>query len=96
MVAEQLVTETSFFCKKPDVLRKYIYEKEEERTEMEGSKGCPLFRRPESLSFGKGIGYCDMDGNSTNCDSDIKLCEKPDALKQYLERQLSKFEEKGN
>jgi len=37
-----------------------------------------------------------MDGNSTNCDADIKLCEKPDALKQYLQRKLSKLEEKGD
>ena len=95
MGAKQLVTERSFFCKKPDGLRKYIYGKEEEITEMEGGKGCPLFRRPESLSFGKGIGYCDMDGDSTNCDADTKFCEKPDALKQYLPRKLTKFEEKG-
>ena len=60
---------------------------------MEEDQGCPLFRKPESLSFGKGICYCDMDGNSTNCDADIKLCEKPNALKQYLQRKLSKFEE---
>ena len=63
---------------------------------MKEGKECPLFRRPESLSFGKGIGYCDMDGNSANCDADIKLCEKPDALKQYLQRKLGKFEEKGD
>ena len=60
---------------------------------MEGGKECPLFRRPESLGFGKRIGYCDMDGNSTNCDADIKLCEKPNALKQYLQTKLSRFEE---
>ena len=62
---------------------------------MKEGKECPLFRRPESLSFGKGVGYCDMDGNSANCDADIKLCEKPDALKQYFQRKLSKFVEKG-
>ena len=62
---------------------------------MKEWKECPLFRRPESLSFGKGIGYCDMDGNSTNCDADIKLCEKTDALKQYLQRKLGEFEENG-
>jgi hypothetical protein len=59
----------------------------------EGRKGCPLFRRPESLSFGREIGYCDMDCNITNCDADIKLCEKPNTLKQYLQRKLSKPEE---
>jgi len=62
---------------------------------MKEREECLLFRRPESLSFGKGIGYCDMDGNSTKCDADIKLCEKPDALKQYLQRKLGGFEEKG-
>jgi hypothetical protein len=62
---------------------------------MREGKECPLFRRPESLSFGKGFGYCDMDGESTNCDADIKFCGKPDALKQYLQRKLTKFEEKG-
>ena len=62
---------------------------------MKEGKECPLFRRPENLSFGKRIGYCDMDGNSANCDADIKLCEKPNALKQYLQRKLSKSEEKG-
>jgi len=63
---------------------------------MKEREECPLFRRPENLSFGKGNGYCDMDGNCTNCDADIKVCEKPDALKQYLQRKLSKFEEKGD
>ena len=62
---------------------------------MEEEKGCPLFRKRESLSFGKGVGYCDMDGNSTNCDADTKFCEKPDALKEYLQRKLDKFEKKG-
>jgi len=72
----------------------WIRGKEEKRPEMREGKRCPLFRRPESLSFGRGIGYCDMDGNSTNCDADIKLCEKPDALKQYLQRKSTDFGEK--
>ena len=62
---------------------------------MEEGKGCPLFRRPGSLSFGKGTGYCDIDGSSTKCDADTKFCEKPDALKEYLQRKLDKFEKKG-
>jgi len=60
---------------------------------MREGEECPLFRRPESLSFGKGIGYCDMDGDSTNCDADIKFCEKPDALKKYLQSKSSGREE---
>jgi hypothetical protein len=30
---------------------------------MGEEKKCPLFRRPESLSIGKGIGYCDFDSS---------------------------------
>jgi hypothetical protein len=60
--------------------------KKEKRAEMKEGERCPLFRKPENLSFGKEIGYCDMDGDSTNCDAHIKLCEKSDALMQYLQR----------
>jgi len=49
---------------------------------MEEEKKCPLFRQPEILSFGKGIGYCDMDNGSTACEGDIGFCEKPDACPQ--------------
>lgn len=63
---------------------------------MEKEKKCPLFRRPETLGMGKGIGYCDLDGNSTICEGDVNFCEKPDALKQYLRRKLNEFEKKDN
>ena len=53
---------------------------------MEEEKKCPLFRQPEILSFGKGIGYCDMDGGSTACKGDANLCEKPDACPQTILR----------
>ncbi len=59
---------------------------------MVNKRSCPLFRKPMSLGMGKGIGYCDMDGGSTNCDADTRFCERPVALKQYLGR---KFEEVG-
>lgn len=49
------------------------------RMKMEEENKCGLFRQPEILSFGKGIGYCDMDGSSTACKGDANLCEKPDA-----------------
>jgi hypothetical protein len=68
--------------------------KEEEG--MGEEKKCPVFRQPEGLSFGKGIGYCDIDSSSTTCEGDVKFCEKPDALKQYLRRKLSEFEKKEN
>ena len=63
---------------------------------MEEEKKCILFRQPENLSFGKGIGYCDIDSGSTACEGDVKFCEKPDALRQYLRRKLSEFEKKEN
>jgi len=58
-------------------------------------KRCPLFRKPESLSFGKGVGYCDIDSNSTTCEGDIKCCEKPDALARYFKKKLEDHEKKG-
>ena len=61
---------------------------------MGKEKKSPLFRKPESLSMGKGIGYCDIDSSSTTCDGDVNFCEKPDALKQYLRRKLEEFEKK--
>jgi hypothetical protein len=63
---------------------------------MGTEKKCPLFRKPESLSMGKGIGYCDIDSSSTTCEGDVKFCERPDALMQYLRRKLNEFEKKGN
>jgi len=77
MVANKLSQRRRLF-KKPGVLRKYIYGKDEERIEMEGDKGCPLFRKPESLSFEKGSVTATWIVTCTNCDADIKLCEKPD------------------
>jgi len=52
--------------------------------EEEEQKICQLFRRPEGLGIGKGLGYCDMDGGSTTCEGDMGYCEKKDALNQYL------------
>jgi hypothetical protein len=53
---------------------------------MKEGETCPHFRRPDSLSFEKGIGYCDMDGDSTNSDADFKRCQKPDALKSNISK----------
>jgi len=59
-------------------------------------KLCPLFRKPESLGMGKGIGYCDMDSGGTTCEGDMLFCERPDALKRYLRSKLEEMEKKGN
>ena len=61
---------------------------------MGEEKKCPLFRRPESLSIGKGIGYCDIDSNSTTCEGDVRFCEKQEALKRYLRARIDKLKEK--
>ena len=62
-------------------------EKEERR--------CSLYRKSEGLSFGKGVGYCDMDSSSATCEGDVKFCEKVDALKRYLLSKLKNTEDKG-
>lgn len=61
---------------------------------MGGEKICPLYRKPESLSIGKGIGYCDIDSSSTTCEGDVKFCERPDALRLYLRKGLGKSDKK--
>ncbi len=59
---------------------------------MVEEKKCPLFRKPESLSMGIGIGYCDIDRGSTTCEGDVLFCERPDALKKYLRAKLEELE----
>jgi len=61
---------------------------------MVEEKICPLFRKPEGLGMGKGIGYCDIDSSSTICEGDVLFCEKPDVLKQYLWTRLEGMEKK--
>jgi hypothetical protein len=61
---------------------------------MGEERKCPLYRKSEGLSFGKGIGYCDMDSSSATCDGDPKFCEKPDALKRYLLAKLEDWEKR--
>ncbi len=45
---------------------------------------CSFYRDSGTLNMGRGIGYCDLDGDQTTCDGDIDFCEKPDVLKKYL------------
>jgi hypothetical protein len=61
---------------------------------MVEEKICPLFRRPEGLGMGKGIGYCDIDSSSTICEGDVLFCERPAALKKYLRSKLEEMEKK--
>lgn len=62
---------------------------------MVEEKICLLFRRPEGLGMGKGIGYCDIDSGSTTCEGDVSFCERPDALKKYLRSKLEEIAKKG-
>ena len=51
---------------------------------MSISRLCKFYRGSDSMNMGRGIGYCDLDGNQVVCDGDIHFCEKPDVLKKYL------------
>ncbi|RPJ11319.1 MAG: hypothetical protein EHM36_01655 [Deltaproteobacteria bacterium] len=53
---------------------------------------CPLYRKSEGLSFGKGVGYCDIDSGSTTCDGDVSFCSTPEALKRYIRNRLEDLE----
>jgi hypothetical protein len=57
-------------------------------------KRCPLFRKPESLNVGAGLGYCDLDGNSATCDADVQFCEKLESLRQFILSRLEEMEKK--
>jgi len=52
---------------------------------------CSFYRGRETLNLGRGIGYCDLDGNQTLCDGDIQFCEKPDALRKQLEQKRNEI-----
>ena len=49
---------------------------------------CLIFRSRESSGMRKRIGYCDIDGDTANCEGDISFCEKPEALRQYFRNKL--------
>jgi CheY-like chemotaxis protein len=50
------------------------------------SKKCPFYRDSKSLAMGRGLGHCDLFGQ-TICEGDIKFCEKPDLLRKRLSEQ---------
>lgn len=62
---------------------------------MVEGKVCLLFRRPEGLGMGKGIGICDIDSGSTTCEGDVLYCERPEELKKYIRSKLEELEKKG-
>ncbi len=48
--------------------------------------------------MGRGIGYCDLDGDQTICDGDVNVCEKPDLLKGYflVQKRREEWEKRRN
>ena len=44
---------------------------------------CMFHRDSNSLTLGRGIGYCDIDCAWVICDGDRKFCENPEALLRY-------------
>jgi hypothetical protein len=48
------------------------------------STHCSFHRECEALNKGRGIGFCDFDGNETICDGDRCFCNKLDALRDYF------------
>jgi len=63
---------------------------------MGEEKKCPLFRKPESLSIGKGIGCRDFGSRSTTREGDVNSCERPDALRLYLRKNLEDSDNKND
>ncbi len=73
---------------------------ESDRISMADFNGCPFHRVSERIAIGKGLGCCDLDANQTLCDGDVKFCEKPNTMEQYifvrlLEKKLQELEERG-
>lgn len=45
---------------------------------------CPFYRDSVSLSMGRGLGHCDLEGGEAICEGDFQCCDKPDALRKQL------------
>ena len=51
---------------------------------------CPFYRDSVSLSRGRGLGHCDLEGGEAICEGDFQCCDKPDALRKQLLEQKKK------
>ena len=54
------------------------------------SRACKFYRDSGTINMGKGIGYCDLNGDRTTCEGDIDFCEKLIFLKTYLIEQIKR------
>ena len=52
-------------------------------------KKCLFYRDLKSLSWGKGLGDCDLGGLAI-CEGDIQLCDRSDDLKKQLSEKKKK------
>ena len=51
---------------------------------------CSFFRSPQNLAMGRGLGYCDLDGDQAICDGDVQFCKDRETLRKHLLEQKSK------
>jgi len=57
---------------------------------MPATGKCPFYRSPQNIAMGKGLGYCDLDGDQAICEGDVQFCKDREALKKQLLEQKSK------
>jgi DNA-binding response OmpR family regulator len=50
---------------------------------------CSFFRSPQNLAMGRGLGYCDLDGDQAICDGDVQFCKNREVLRKHLLEQKS-------
>jgi len=62
---------------------------------MEKEPTCSFYRDSGTLAMGKGLGYCDLDGNQTVCNGDTQFCEKPDVLRKQFEQKRNEIPGSG-
>jgi DNA-binding NtrC family response regulator len=51
---------------------------------------CSFYRNPQSLAMGRGLGYCDLDGDQASCEGDVQFCKNREALRKQLLEQKGK------
>ena len=57
---------------------------------MATSGKCQFYRSPQSIALGKGLGYCDLDGDQAICEGDVQFCKDRETLRKQLLEQKSK------
>jgi len=65
---------------------------------MDLEKKCSFYRSCENLNRGRGIEYCNLDGNQPTCGGDIHSCETLDLLKGYsfVQKRRKEWEKRRN